>query len=241
LLPAAPGPHATTPTRRARSNSLDTKPFAPAAAKFGVRSAEERPSCRRPQRRPSGGHRSGQRQPIATGEHHPLLFQKPRKIWPHNGGFSRGALARRLPLRLVSFSPRLCAASGVTAQAVGCKRCWVADCGVYGLLLPTSNPLVLSCAWSTCHRAIPSCPPEQPRHQTFRTRGGEAWHPQRTRRSPVAAGRSAAHQVDTVTDSANPSRPANITLFSFKNRGRSGHTTLASAAARLARRLHLRL
>jgi hypothetical protein len=149
-----------------------------------------------------------------------------------NGGFSRGALARRLPLRLLSFPLRLCVASGVTAQSVGCKRCWVADCGVYGLPFSTSNPLAPSCAWPSCHNANTPYPPEQPRHQTFRNRGGEAWHPQRKRRSPVAAGRSAAHQVDTGADSAYTWRPANITLFSFKNRGRSGHTTVASAAAR---------
>jgi hypothetical protein len=151
---------------------------------------------------------------------------------PSNGGFSRGALARRLPPRLVSYSPRLCVASGVTAQSVGCKRCWVADCGVYGLPASTSNLLAESCAWPPCHRAFSSCPPEQPRHQTFRIRVDEAWRPQRKRRCPVAAGRSAAHQVDTEADSAQTWRPANITLFSFKNRGRSGHTTLASAAAR---------
>jgi hypothetical protein len=126
----------------------------------------------------------------------------------------------------------------VTAQAGGCKRCWVADCGVYGLPASTSNPLALSCAWPPCHRAFPPRLPEQPRHQSFRTRCGEVRCPQRKRRCPVAAGRSAAQQVDTGADCAQTWRPANITLFSFKNRGRSGHTTVASAATRLARRLH---
>jgi hypothetical protein len=65
------------------------------------------------------------------------------------------------------------------SAAVGCKRCWVADCGVYGLLDSTSKLLAESCAWPPCHRAFSSCPPEQPRHQTFRIRGDGAWRPKR--------------------------------------------------------------
>ena len=127
-------------------------------------------------------------------------------------------LARRLPLRSVFvFSQRLCVASGVTGAGDGCKPCLVADCGVYGLPISTSRQHAISCAWPPGHRAFPTCPPEQPRPQTFRTRGGEAWHPQRGRGGPATAGRSAAQQVVKDADTAKTWRPAIITLFSFKS------------------------
>ena len=72
---AALGPHATEPSRCARPNSLDTRPFAPAAGRRGIRSAGKRPRCRRPQRRPSSGQRRRHRPDTVTGDHHPLLFQ----------------------------------------------------------------------------------------------------------------------------------------------------------------------
>jgi hypothetical protein len=85
-------------------------------------------------------------------------------------------LARRLPFsyrRLFKSS----FASDVTGVGDGCKPSLVADCGVYGLPALTSRQLAIRCAWPTCHRAFPPRPPEQPRHQAFRARGGEAWRP----------------------------------------------------------------
>ena len=76
-------------------------------------------------------------------------------------------------------------ASGVTGAGDGCKPCLVADCGVYGLPISTSRQPAHSCAWPPCHRAFPMHPPKQPRHQTFRTRGGEAWHPHHGEEAPL--------------------------------------------------------
>ena len=127
----------------------------------------------------------------------------------------------------------------MTGAGDGCKPCLVADCGVYGLPLSTSRQLALSCAWPACHRAFPMRPPEQPRHQTFRTRGEEAWHPQRGKRPrcrrpqrrPTSGQRRGPRQP-IATGDHHP--------LLFRIRRGSGHLTVASAATRLARRLPLR-
>ena len=118
---AALGPQATERFQRARPDGLDTKTFAPAAARRGIRSAEEvaqvpqaaAPPTRWTQNRTAPTHRDRRSSPSC--------LSKTEEDCPHNVAVSRGALARRLLFAFLVFSSPA-SASGVTAKPSAARR-----------------------------------------------------------------------------------------------------------------------